>query len=75
MIPNAEKCWNEGSNDLQSVNEINYKVPILLKEFAKQILEYNLDEYKNQLLQFNTGDASNFKTFEQISIETINKLK
>ncbi len=75
MIPNAEKCWDEGSNDLQSVNEINYKVPILLKEFAKQILEYNLDEYKNQLLQFNTGDASNFKTFEQITIETINKLK
>ena len=77
MIPNIEdivKKYPYLGSFLSSTQGYGVLEPIS-KEFSIEILKYNLDEYKKQLLEFNTGDASNFKTFEQITIETINKLK
>lgn len=45
------------------------------KAFAIEILKYNLKQYRTQLQQFNTGDATKFKSFDEITLETIKELE
>lgn len=45
------------------------------KEFAIEILKYNLKQYRTQMLQFNTGESGKFKSFDEITLETIKELE
>jgi len=64
-------------------NEIFHKVypnatvnvPSWAKNFAIEILKYNLKQYRTQMLEFNTGDATKFKSFDDITLETIKELE
>jgi len=44
-------------------------------EFAIEILKYNLRQYRTQMLEFNTGESSKFKSFDEITLETIKELE
>lgn len=69
MIPNAEEFINKNALVFIACPD---KV---MKEFAIEILKYNLKQYRTQMFQFNTGDATMYKSFDDITLETIKELE
>jgi uncharacterized small protein (DUF1192 family) len=55
-LPTAEEMWDEASNEMSSVDEINHGVPLLMKEFARLHVEAALKaasinaQIKNQFI-------------------------
>lgn len=74
MIPNVEEFLEKENYDINSHID-GEDAPKLLKEFAIETLKYNLKQYKTQILEFNTGDATKFKSFDEITLETIKELE
>ena len=77
MIPITPKLILTGKEtyDPEYSNVSNYDAMEAMKEFAIEILKYNLKQYKTQMQQFNTGDATKFKSFDTITLETIKELE
>ena len=77
MIPITPKLILTGKEtyDPEYSNVSNFDAMEAMKEFAIEILKYNLKQYKTQMQQFNTGDATKFKSFDTITLETIKELE
>lgn len=46
-----------------------------LNKFATQVLEYNLKRYREQMLDFNQGEATKYKSIDTVTQETIRELQ
>jgi thiamine pyrophosphokinase len=77
MIPITPKLILTGKEtyDPEYSNVSNFDAMEAMKEFAIEILKYNLKQYRTQMLQFNTGDSGKFKSFDEITLETIKELE
>lgn len=75
MIPSAEEVLNLKSSNYDYFNEELEFVKSKMIEFAIEILKYNLKQFKTQRLEFNTGEASKMKSFDEITLETIKELE
>ena len=74
-IPSAEEVLNLKSSNYDYFSEELEFVKSKMIEFAIEILKYNLKQYKTQMFQFNTGEASVYKSFDTITLETIKELE
>jgi len=77
MIPITPKLILTGKEtyDPEYTTVSNFDAMEAMKEFAIEILKYNLKQYRTQMLEFNTGDATKFKSFDDITLETIKELE
>ncbi len=77
MIPITPKLILTGKEtyDPEYSNVSNFDAMDAMREFAIEILKYNLKQYRTQMLEFNTGDATKFKSFDEITLETIKELE
>lgn len=77
MIPITPKLILTGKEtyDPEYTNVSNFDAMEAMKEFAVEILKYNLKQYRTQMFQFNTGEASVYKSFDTITLETIKELE
>jgi len=77
MIPITPKLILTGKEtyDPEYSNVSNFDAMEAMKEFAVEILKHNLKQYKTQMFQFNTGDATTYKSFDEITLETIKELE
>ncbi len=77
MIPSARQHLLETGHSWVDEDRIyaDYITEIDLKEFAVKILKYNLTTFKKQRLDFNQGEASKMKSFDEITLETIKELE
>jgi thiamine pyrophosphokinase len=77
MIPITPKLILTGKEtyDPEYSNVSNFGAMEAMKEFAIEVLKYNLKQYRTQMLQFNTGDSGKFKSFDEITLETIKELE
>lgn len=79
-IPNAEEFLDEYIKKEsipwnQDIEKLYGAINAAINGFAIEILKYNLKQYRTQMLQFNTGDATKFKSFDDITLETIKELE
>jgi len=77
MIPITPKLILAGKEtyDPEYSNVSNFDAMDAMKEFAIEILKYNLKQYRTQMLEFNTGDATMYKSFDTVTLETIKELE
>lgn len=77
MIPITPKLILTGKEtyDPEYSNVSNFDAMDAMREFAIEILKYNLKQYRTQMLEFNTGDASVYKSFDTVTLETIKELE
>ena len=70
MIPDTEEFILE---HMQGVDMS--VIESVVEAFAIEIFKYNLKQYRTQMLEFNTGDATMYKSFDDITLETIKELE
>lgn len=70
MIPDTEEFILE---HMQGVDMS--VIESVVEAFAIEIFKYNLKQYRTQMLEFNTGEATKFKSFDDITLETIKELE
>lgn len=75
MIPNAKELLLKEGCILNTDIHFNDVEVEDLHKFAIEILKHNLKQYKTQMFQFNTGDATTYKSFDEITLETIKELE
>ena len=76
-VPSAEQYLIDTGQSWNNMGKLmcDYVCPSDLNAFARNVLIYNLEKYKKQLLDFNQGEASKMKSIDEITLETIKELE
>lgn len=76
-VPSAEQYLIDTGQSWDNMGELmcDYVSPWDLNKFATQVLEYNLKRYREQMLDFNQGEATKYKSIDTVTQETIRELQ